>query len=233
MRTIAIIVALLVVGAAVFSACVAQAPSQASRPDPVLPDLVTCGSDICWQDRPLALLTPEQVQADIKQVPGYEKAEITELWSKGGVALYGWNPLDRRFVQLVLRDDTPIVFARALDEDITLGRVIDQIGNPSHVLIQVYPNPELLLMSVDVIFESQGLIFHATPVRGSGYLEVSSSLKLSSYTLASVQGLGELLASTVYPMTSPPQFSPMAAGNDLVTLAQTWRGYVRYEVKFR
>jgi len=221
----------LIFGVVLLGACAAPAPVQGPRQASVLSELSLCDARVCWQGHSLSLLTPEQVQADVRQLPGYEEAEINKLWSEGDITLYGWNSVGERFVQLVMHNNTPIVFARALRDDVTLGEVVNRLGDPSHVLVRVYPNPELILVGVDMIFESQGLIFSATPAKGMGQYDVTSNLRGHSYTLTAPQDPGAMYAAALYPMYGPSKLDLAAVGNDLAKLMQPWRGYGRYEVK--
>ena len=213
------------------SACVEQTVSPTPKVGSGLPGLALCDAGVCWADRPLALLTPEIVQEDIKRQPGYADAEPAELWSVDDVALHGWNPGDSKYIELVLRSGKPMVLARSLDNGAVLGQVINQFGDPSHILVQEYPNPERLLVSVQVIYASYGLLLHSEPTKGKGTYEVLPGLQVSAFTLSSARKLDELLASALYPLTSPPRISLEATGVDLAKSVQPWRGYGKYEVK--
>lgn len=221
----------LLIGVVFLSACVMQVGNPTSIPETELPKLTLCDSGVCWGNWPLALLTPEIVQEEIKQLPGYEGAELRELWTAADVVLYGWNPGSNRFVELVLRRGRPIVLAHSLNSGLVLDRVICKLGDPSHILVQRYPNPEQLLVSVQVIYAPYGLIVHAEPTEGQRTFDVSPGLRISAFTLASTHKLDELLAAALYPLTSPPKISVETAGIDLAKAVQPWRGYVNYEVK--
>ena len=230
MRAIAYGATLLIVSLFALSACGGMVAGDTPSQERVLSELTTCESGICWQGHALTTLTPQAVQNGVRQLKGYEGADIQQLWSEGDTSVHGWNPTGEIYVELVLRNDEPVVLARGPIQGVTLGQVIDRFGAPSHVLVQKYPNPELLLVAVDVIFEPLGLIFHALPAQGDHEFDVSSSLQIDSFTLSSSRKLSELVSSALYPLTEPPRVSLTNVGELLASLAQPWRNYGHYEV---
>ena len=223
MATLAITLLLL-------NACTVATPSQTPSTGPVLPELTMCGSDICWQGNALAHLTPQTLQDGVRQVDGYADATVQELWSNESTRVYGWSPVGERFVQLVLQDNNPVVLGRALADEVTLGQIIDKFGDPSQIVIRKVPNPEQLLVAIDVVYESLGLVFLSGYIKGHDRFQIAPDLRLETFYLSSERQLDRLLGSTLYGLRRPPEKSLSEIVKGWADTAQQWRGYGTYEV---
>ena len=212
-----------------------------STPRPVeaypLAALAPCPPAYCWRGTALTDLDFETVAGLVKDVKGYQDVEFSNERNEGGYGWYRWDiPGDPRYEPRSIDYVAKAGEFQALTEafpSVSIGDVIAQFGEPSHVLVHPVSGPSSGDVGFTLFYEDKGLVFYSDRVRdltpGSAFA-VPPSATIYGYTVTTPTRLSELAYVTLL-ATSVPLSELSDSTESWLRSIQAWHGYTTYEVQ--
>jgi hypothetical protein len=194
----------------------------------------------CWQGLKFETLSYNDIENLIKSLPDFDETPTKRqgVISGNTITEYVWSvPNDTddnsRYISVVLENDTPTSLTRSF-LSLSLGKVIDRFGEPSHVLVYEAGPPSHMQVSITIVYETQGILFfseyvpnrHPDPLKA----KVTSQVKIWAYMIGSSSGLEELMYTQLLNPEWRSDEEYRVRVREFTNQAQSWKGYAVYDV---